>query len=84
MVSSFFAHEATGFIADLYVQPGCRNRGVGRRLVAALGHWFAEQGFHQMEWHVSAQNHEAQAFWQSLGATPLLIRMRATWPPEAS
>jgi ribosomal protein S18 acetylase RimI-like enzyme len=82
MVSSFFAHEATGFIADLFVSPGCRRQGVGRQLVTALAGWFAERGLRQFEWHVAAHNEEAMAFWRSLGGAPVLIRMRAAWPLE--
>lgn len=82
MVSSFFAHEATGFIADLYVSPECRRQGVGRALVAAMAEWFAGCGLRQFEWHAAAQNGEAQAFWRALGGAPVLVRMRAVWPPE--
>jgi ribosomal protein S18 acetylase RimI-like enzyme len=84
MVSSFFAHEATGFIADLFVSPSCRRQGIGRQLVLALADWFAGRGLRQFEWHVAAHNEDAQAFWRSLGGAPVLIRMRAVWPPEAS
>ena len=82
MVSSFFAHDATGFIADLYVSPEFRRNGVGRRLVAAMAEWFAGCGLKQFEWHAAAQNSDALAFWQAIGGAPVLVRMRAVWPPE--
>lgn len=82
MMSTFFTHEATGFIADLFVSPDCRRRGIGRRLVMALADWFADRGLVRFEWHAAAQNHDALAFWRALGGAPVLVRMRAEWPRE--
>ncbi|MFN8378660.1 MAG: GNAT family N-acetyltransferase [Anaerolineae bacterium] len=82
MVSSFFTHEATGFIADLFVMPEHRRRSVGRHLVVAMAEWFASCGMRQYEWHAAAHNEEALAFWNSLGGAPVLVRMRATGPLE--
>ena len=82
--SAFFAFEKAGLISDLYVSPAHRRSGIGRRLVDALTCWFAEQGVHDFEWNVAARNTEAQAFWAAMRGVPVLIRMRATWPPEAT
>jgi ribosomal protein S18 acetylase RimI-like enzyme len=82
MISSWFVHAPTGFIADLYVCPEFQRRGVGRRLVAAMREWFQARGVHQAEWYVAVENEGALAFWRALGGTPLQLRMRATWPEE--
>ncbi len=76
MISSLFAHEATGFIADLYVCPNFQRRGVGRRLVSEMATWFAAQGVEHYEWHVAVRNQEALAFWRAMGGEPLMMRMR--------
>ena len=84
MISSFFAHEPTGFIADLFVSPACRRSGIGRRLVAALMDWFAGRGVQKYEWHVAARNEDAQAFWRALGGAPVLVRMHAERQTEGT
>lgn len=80
--SAFFAFERAGLISDLYVSPGHRRSGIGRRLVNAIARWFAECGVYDFEWNVAARNLEAQAFWQAMGGAPVLVRMRTTHPVE--
>lgn len=80
--SAFFAFEKAGLISDLYVRPGFRRSGIGRRLVHAIAEWFAECGVYDYEWNVAARNAEAQAFWRAMGGVPILIRMRTAWSTE--
>jgi GNAT superfamily N-acetyltransferase len=82
MISAWFVHAPTGFIADLYVCPEFQRRGVGRRLVNAMRDWFAACGVYQAEWAVAVENEAALAFWRAMGGAPLQLRMRATWPEE--
>lgn len=77
LMPDLFEQEVSGFLADIYVMPAYRQRGVGRRLVKTLVAWFQERNVRYYEWHVSAQNTDAIAFWRELGGEPLMIRMRA-------
>ena len=72
-----FEQRRAGFIADLFVLPAYRRRGIARRLVAALNAWFAEQGMRIVEWNVAAANVEGLRFWQALGGQPIMVQMRA-------
>jgi ribosomal protein S18 acetylase RimI-like enzyme len=77
LLPDIFAQEPGGFLADIYVEPAYRRRGVGRALVAALRTWFAEQNVHYFDWHVAARNPEGLAFWRSIGGRDMMVRMRA-------
>ncbi len=72
-----FARREAGFIADLFVLPAYRRRGIARRLVAALNAWFAAQGMQIVEWNVAAANTEGLRFWQAQGGQPIMVQMRA-------
>ena len=55
------------YLEDLYVKPGCRGRGLGRKILVHLANKArAAQGL--MEWRVLDWNAPAIAFYQSLGA----------------
>jgi GNAT superfamily N-acetyltransferase len=71
-----FEHVDSGFIADIFVDPAYRQRGIARQLVQALNHWFVEQGVKQVEWQVAATNAQGIQFWEAMGGKPLMIRMR--------
>ncbi len=73
-----FEQREAGFIADLFVLPAYRRRGIARRLVATINAWFAEQGMHIVEWSVAAANVEGLHFWEALGGQPIMVQMRAT------
>lgn len=66
---------------DLYVRPGFRDHGLGRRLVTALAD---VAGADQLliRWEMLEDNHAAQRFYRRLGAT-LRTKVIATWPPDA-
>lgn len=78
LTPDLFEQQTSGFLADIFVQPEYRNRGIGKSLVAALVEWFRGRGVRHYEWHVAANNAEALAFWRSLGGESLMIRMRAS------
>jgi GNAT superfamily N-acetyltransferase len=71
-----FVYADSGFIADVFVDPAYRRRGIARRLVEAITAWFAERGVFLVEWQVAAQNPDAIRFWESVGGQPLTIRMQ--------
>lgn len=63
-----FAARRGIFLEDLYVQPGHRGHGLGRRLLLALAaRAHAENGF--LEWQVLDWNTPSIDFYKSLGAT---------------
>ena len=71
-----------GLLADIYLRAPYRRRGLGRQLVERLMLWFRAQGIQSFEWHVSARNHQALAFWKSIGGETTMLRMRAAIPEE--
>jgi ribosomal protein S18 acetylase RimI-like enzyme len=66
---------------DLYVRPGHRDAGVGRRLMAALASLAAPEQL-LIRWGVEADNLDAQRFYRRLGAT-LRPKVVAAWLPGA-
>lgn len=78
LLPDIFTQEPGGFLADIYVDATYRRRGVGRALVDALRVWFGQQNVTHFDWHVSAHNPDALAFWRSIGGREVMIRMRAT------
>jgi len=66
---------------DLYVRPGSRDAGVGRRLMAALATLAAPERL-LVRWGVEADNTDAQRFYRRLGAT-LRPKVTAAWTPTA-
>lgn len=71
-----FDYVESGFIADIYVEPAYRRRGIARRLFETMTRWFAEQGVTQTEWQVSAVNLDGLRFWEAVGGKPIMVRMR--------
>jgi ribosomal protein S18 acetylase RimI-like enzyme len=66
---------------DLYVRPGHRDAGVGRRLMSALAA-LAEPDRLVIRWGVEPDNVDAQRFYRRIGAN-LRPKVVATWPPSA-
>lgn len=66
---------------DLYVRPGHRDAGVGRRLMAALAALAAPEQL-LIRWGMEVDNVGAQRFYRRLGAT-LRPKILAAWPPTA-
>ncbi len=56
------------FLADLYVIPAARGRGVGRALMAELGAVTESAGRHFMVWTVRTDNEPALRLYRRLGA----------------
>ncbi|MGY1806343.1 GNAT family N-acetyltransferase [Blastococcus sp. SYSU D00669] len=66
---------------DLFVRPGCRSGGVGRRLMTALAAVAAPERL-LITWGVEPENTDAQRFYRRLGAR-LRPKVLAAWSPEA-
>ncbi len=76
MQPDLFEYVDSGFIADVFVDPAHRRRGIARQLVETMTAWFAERGIYLVEWQVAAMNPGAIRFWESVGGQPLTIRMQ--------
>ncbi len=57
------------YLEDLFVEPGQRGRGYGKALLVHLARLAVERGCGRFEWSVLDWNVDAQAFYESLGAT---------------
>lgn len=59
------------YLEDLFVDPRCRGRGLGRELMAALARRAVDLGCARMEWSVLDWNEPAIGFYRALGARPM-------------
>lgn len=82
LTTGFFLPLRSGLLSDIFVAESHRRRGLGRALVERLALWFRDSGVRQFEWHVSADNEPALAFWAALDGKTTLLRMRAQIPEE--
>jgi ribosomal protein S18 acetylase RimI-like enzyme len=57
----------SSFIKDLAVHPAARRRGLGRALMLATFHAFAQRGSTHVDLKVREENAAAQALYRSLG-----------------
>jgi GNAT superfamily N-acetyltransferase len=65
------------YLYDLFVREGCRGRGVGRALLAALARTAREEGRTFLWWSSKEWNREAQAFYRRLGAIEETVKAHA-------
>ena len=72
-----FEFEMGGMLADIYVLPEFRARGIGQALVNVARDWFAGRGIRQFEWYVATANRSGVAFWRAMGGHEVMLRMRA-------
>ena len=56
------------YLEDLFVKPGLRGRGIGKRLLAELARIAVERNCGRFEWTVLDWNAPSIAFYRSLGA----------------
>jgi len=59
------------YLEDLFVEPRCRGRGIGKQLLARLAQIAVERGCARMEWAVLDWNTPAIEFYERLGARPM-------------
>lgn len=75
--------ERHATIGYLYVDPGHRGSGLGRKLFDAARAWAADQeGIEHLEMSVLAGNKAAEGFWRSLGFSPFIERLWAPLNPR--
>lgn len=68
-------------VDDVYVRPGERDAGLGRRLLLEMARFAEPEGL-TVTWGVEPGNHAAQRFYRRLGAT-LRPKVVAGWAPAA-
>ncbi len=59
------------YLEDIYVRPGWRGRGLGRRLLAHVARVAWDRRCPRMEWAVLNWNRSAIGFYEGLGARPM-------------
>jgi len=59
------------YLEDLFVKPGWRGKGVGRRLLVHLARLAVERDCGRLEWAVLDWNEPAIRFYRGLGAQPM-------------
>lgn len=69
------------WLADLYVRPAFRRRGVGRALLRALAARARADGAHWMAWSVLARNRGARRFYRRLAGELPHLRLCAAFGP---
>lgn len=69
-----------GFLSEISVASACRRRGIGRDLMQEARQWFIDRGLEEFQLSTAVWNTTAQAFWQSLGGEPLLLRYHFPLP----
>ena len=82
ITTEMFLPLRCGLLADIYVKAAYRRRGLGRQLVERLTLWFRSRDVRHFEWHVSAGNRGAMAFWKRVGGETTMLRMRAFIPED--
>jgi GNAT superfamily N-acetyltransferase len=59
------------YLEDLFVEPACRGRGIGKALLQAVARLAVQRGCGRFEWSVLDWNQPAIDFYRSLGAKPM-------------
>lgn len=64
----------SGYLADLYVEPSCRGRGIGRALFAAVMDIGRRRGWAKFRWVTPADNHVAVALYDQIAhRVPMVV-----------
>ena len=65
--SPTFLPKTWASVDDVFVEPGHRNRGMGRALMESVGVWARERGASGVSLQVAAANLRARKFYEDLG-----------------
>jgi len=68
-----FGPDRTGYLCDVFVEPGYRRNGIAHRFLSSSQSWLRKREIHAIEasWAVGAD--EAQCTWPSLGFAPISV-----------
>lgn len=70
-----FNYRYFGYLNDMYVDPACRRKGLGRMMYKTAIEWFTRRGMKQIELGAVAKNRVAVGFWRKMGFRDRMIRM---------
>ena len=65
--SPTFRHKTWASVDDVFVEPDCRNRGMGRALLKSVEAWAKERGADGISLQVAAANGRGRKFYRELG-----------------
>ena len=68
-VFSSFIGEVAMYLEDLYITPLFRRKGYGKELLNVIKDIGKQKGYYRIEWKCLKWNHQAQDFYQRIGAT---------------
>lgn len=68
---STFVGKPGLYLEDVFVEPDCRGKGYGKKLLIELAKIAKERNCGRMEWSVLDWNTPSIEFYKSLGATPM-------------
>ena len=68
---STFVGKPGIYLEDLFVEPACRGKGLGKALLQALAKLAIERDCGRLEWAVLDWNEPSIQFYQALGAKPM-------------
>jgi len=71
-----------GYVADFYVLPEHRRKGVGVKLFDASKSWFLSRGLYMLDLQYLAANEAGRAFWEAMGFKPYRFFAKALFAPE--
>jgi ribosomal protein S18 acetylase RimI-like enzyme len=78
----FHLHESTWarvgycYLEDLFVDPACRGKGLGRRLIEAVYRAADEQGADRVYWHTENTNERAQHLYRQVAELTPFVQYR--------
>ena len=75
-VTEDWTGQPWGEIEDFYIGPDWRRRGCGRAFAQHLVNWLKEEGVYRIDLYARSDNPVAVAFWQDVGFTLVLYRLR--------
>ncbi len=68
-------HERTGYISNVYIKKGFRNKGLGKKLADSLIDWFKSKGCVALSLEVYESNKDAIDFYYKLGFKDHSVKM---------
>lgn len=77
-----FQDQRRGWIQDVFTVPDRRGEGIGRQVVEALLSWFGERRVTLVELTVAVRNADAVRFWEMLGFSTYMVRMKRAVAPR--
>jgi len=78
--ASTWARSGYCYLEDLFVDPACRGRGLGRTLIEAVYRAADEQGAERVYWHTENTNERAQHLYRQVAELTPFVQFRRRRP----